>query len=209
MTGGTESGAASLRYAIDRDGLLDFHVGVVLLLVLGFGALGWKLMHNPGVFAALPAIFVAGSLGQLRKRYTYPRLGCPGYRPEAEVRFALVVLTATALLGLAVFALPLLFGTRLPGWFWRHSPAWLALAAAATSCLLAWWYRAFRYLGYGAVAVVAVGVGYALGLRTLLRLALPVAACGAVMTAAGAARLARFLRSHPRPAGSPGQGRVT
>jgi len=200
MTGRNEAGAErQLRHDIDQDGLLDLHTGIMLLLSAALGWLGWRLMRHPGIFTAIVPMFLPASLGQLRRRHTCPRLGCPDYRPEAEKRFALIILTALALLGVVVFALTALFRTSLPGWFWRNTPAWLALGAAALFCLLAWWYGARRYIGYAAVTAAVVVVGYGLGLRTLLKLALLLLGVGAVLSAAGTWCFVRFRRHHPRP----------
>lgn len=190
-----------IRRAVSRDGLLDIHIGSTLLLAFALGALGWRLMGNPGVFAALPAIFVPQSLQRLRRRQTYPRLGCEDYRGESERRFALLVLTVLALLGLIVFITAALVGRMMPSLFWSLVPVWLALGTAGLLGLLAWWYRATRYLWYGVTVLASVALGYLGAFRPLVKLALVVGVTGLVMVAFGATTSQRFRRSNPLPGG--------
>ena len=186
-----------LRAAIDQDGLLDLFVGVTMILTTGLAFAGWRGMRNPGVFAGitplLPALFFEAS----RKRYTYPRLGCPDYKPTKEIRFALIALTASSLLGLVVFLLTALAGIHVLRPLFEHAPVWAALLGAAVSVLLAWWYRSRRFLGYIAVSAIAVVAGYLINTHMLVRLGILVGTVGIAMTVVGAVLLHRFLRVFP------------
>lgn len=190
-----------LRQAVNQDGLLDVFAGAALLLTLGLAILGWLVMDNPGVSVGIAPLLPALLFEPARKKYTYPRLGCPDYRPTQEIRFALIALTVSAALGVVVFLLTALAGIRLLRPLFEHGPVWAALIGSALLLLLAWWYRSKRFLGYIAVSAVAVVAGYLLDAHMPVRLAILAGAMGVAMTGAGTVLFLRFLRALP-PAGS-------
>ncbi|MBN2465766.1 hypothetical protein JXD38_09140 [candidate division WOR-3 bacterium] len=191
----TADAEARLRTAINQDGLLDLFAGIALLLTTALAFAGWRVMGNPAVFAAIVPIFIPLYFEPTRKRLTYPRLGCPDYKPTREVRFATIVLTVFAVLGLVVFLLTALAGIRVLRPLFEHAPVWAALGGAGLLVLLSWWYRSRRFLFYIGVSALAVAAGYLLGSDMLVRLAILTGAVGLVMTFAGAILLHRFLRS--------------
>jgi small-conductance mechanosensitive channel len=186
-----------LGSAINRDGLLDLAVGLALVLGTGLGFLGWQLMRNPGVFAAFAPILAVTLLELARKRHTYPRLGCPGYEPEREKRFATIALAIAAGLGAVAFLVVYLAGGRVLAPLFERAPAVAALAGSGLAALLAWWYRSYRLLGYIPVAAAAAAAGWLLDANMLARMALLAATVGLAMTAVGAVTLARFLHAPP------------
>ena len=186
-----------LRSAINRDGLLDLFVGVVLILMTGLAFAGWRVMGNPAVFAAIVPIFFPLYFEPTRKRLTYTKLGCPDYKPMKEIRFATIALTVFAVLGLVVFLLTALTGIDILRPLFEHAPVWAALGGAGAMALLSWWYRSRRFLFYVVVSALAVAAGYLFGSNVLGRLAILTGAVGIVMTAAGAVLLRRFLHSLP------------
>jgi hypothetical protein len=194
----TVDGDERLRAAINRDGMLDLFVGVALLLTTGLAFVGWRVMGNPAVFAAIVPIFFPLYFEPTRKRLTYARLGCPDYRPTREIRFATAALTVFAVLGLVVFLLTALAGIDVLSPLFEHAPLWAALGGAGLMVLLSWWYRSRRFLLYIVVSALAVVAGYLVGSHMLVRLAILTGAVGFVMMVAGAILLGRFLHSFPR-----------
>jgi len=186
-----------LKTAINRDGLLDLFAGVVLILTTGLAFAGWRVMGNPAVFACIVPVFFPLYFEPTRKRLTYPRLGCPDYKPTREVRFATIALTACSMLGLVVFLLAALAGIDILRPLFEHAPVWAALGGAGTMVLLSWWYRSRRFLLYIAVAALAVAAGYLFGSNMLGRLAILTGVVGLVMAVVGAVLLRRFLHSRP------------
>jgi hypothetical protein len=193
----SDADAKELRSAINRDGLLDLFAGAALVLGAALAVAGWLLMRNPGVFTAIGPILLVLYFEPTRRRLTYPRLGCPGYEPVKEKRFAVVALAVLAVLGAVAFLAASLAGPRALAPMFEHAPAWAGLAGSALLVLLAWWYRSYRLLAYIAVAGAAVAAGYLLGANMLARMALLALAVGLAMTATGTALLARFLRTPP------------
>ncbi len=196
--GTTIDAEEKLRAAINRDGMLDLFAGVTLMLTTGLAFAGWRVMGNPAVFAAIVPIFFPLYFEPTRKRLTYPRLGCPGYKPTREIRFALVVLTALSLLGVVVLLLTALADINVLRPLFEHAPVWAALGGSGLLVSLTWWYRSPRFLLYVAIAAVAVAAGYLFASDMLVRLAVLAGAVGVVMTVTGALLLQRFLRCSPR-----------
>ncbi|MBN2537248.1 hypothetical protein JXB37_03115 [candidate division WOR-3 bacterium] len=188
-----------LRTAINRDGLLDLFGGLALVSTVALGFLGWQLMRNPGVFTAIGLVMLVLFFEPARRRLTYPRLGCPGYAPEREKRFATIALAIAAGLGAVAFLVVYLAGGRALAPLFERAPAVAALAGSAVLVLLAWWYRSYRLLGYILVAATALAAGWLLGAGTLARLAIVAGTVGVAMTLAGATLLARFLHAFPPP----------
>jgi len=185
---------APLRVAVDRDGLLDLAVGVSLLLALAMAYLGWRLMGNPAVFAAIFPVLLIQPFKQIRRKSTYSRLGCPDYRPTEDIRFFMILGTALALLGVVAMLLVSLrgIGAARPVMSW--APAWIPGIGFALLCLLGWWYRSTRYYLYAALLALSVAAAYLLRLSAPLKLAGIMAVAGVAMTAGGAFQLVRFLR---------------
>lgn len=191
-----------LRQAVNRDGLLDLFGGMSMVLGVGLAVMGWQLMRNPGVFTAIGPMLLVLWFEPTRRRQTYPRLGCPDYEPEKEKRFATVALAVLAMLGVVVFLLASLGGPRVMGTLFEYAPIWAGLAGTGTMVLLAWWYRAYRFLGYIAVAAAAFVSGYLLDVHMLVRLGILAGAVGLVMTVVGAVLFLRFLHAFPRVSGT-------
>jgi len=196
--GTTIDAEEKLRAAINQDGILDLSAGAVLMLMTALAFAGWRVTGNPAVFAAIVPIFLPLYFEPTRKRLTYPRLGCPDYKPARETRFALMALTALSLLGVVAFLLTALVDINVLRPLFEHAPVWAALGGAGLMVLLAWWYRSRRFLLYVAVSAVAVAAGYRFGSDMLVRLAVLAGAVGTVMTVVGALLLRRFLHSVPR-----------
>jgi hypothetical protein len=193
----TDADPRELRNAINRDGLLDLFGGLALVLTVGLAVMGWQLLRNPGVFTAIGPLFLVLYFEPTRKRFTYPRLGCPGYEPVTERRFATVALAVLAGLGAVVFLVVSLVGGRALAPLFEHAAAVAALAGSGLAALLAWWYRSYRLLGYVAVAAAAVTAGYLLDTNLLARMAFVAGAVGLAMTATGTTLFIRFLRTSP------------
>jgi hypothetical protein len=200
MTGDSTAvdGDERLRVAINRDGMLDLFAGAALVIMTMLALAGWRVMGNPAVFAAIVPIFIPLYFEPTRKRLTYPRLGCPDYKPTRETRFATIALSAFAVLGLVVFLLAGLAGLDVLRPLFEHAPVWAALGGSGLLVLLTWWYRSRRFLLYIAAAAVAIAAGYLFGSHMLVRMAILAGAVGVVMTAVGALQLGRFLRTSPR-----------
>lgn len=194
----TLEGEERLRAAINRDGLLDLFAGTTLVLMTGLAFAGWRVMGNPAVFASIVPIFFPMFFEPTRKRLTYPRLGCPDYRPTREIRFATIALTVFAALGLVVFLLTAMAGIDILRPLFEHAPVWAALGGAGLMVLFSWWYRSRRFLLYIAIAAMAAAAGYLFASDMLGRLAVLAAAVGVAMTITGALLLRRFLRSGPQ-----------
>lgn len=194
----TPKGEERLRAAINQDGLLDLFVGMTMILTTGLAFAGWRVMGNPAVFACIVPIFFPLYFEPTRKRLTYPRLGCPDYKPAREIRFAMMVLTALSLLGVVVFLLTALAGIDVLRPLFELAPVWAALGGAGLLVLLSWWYRSRRFLLYVAIAAMAAAAGYLFASDMLGRLAVLAAGVGVAMTITGALLLRRFLRSGPQ-----------
>jgi hypothetical protein len=197
-TGPTPEDEERLRSAINQDGMLDLFAGTTLVLMTGLAFAGWRVMGNPAVFAGIVPIFFPLYFEPTRKRLTYPRLGCPDYRPTREIRFATIALTVFAALGLVVFLLTAMAGIDILRPLFKHAPVWAALGGAGLLVLLSWWYRSRRFLLYIVVSALAVAAGYLLGSDMLVRLAILTGSVGFVMTVAGALLLRRFIHSFGR-----------
>ncbi len=85
---------------------------------------------EPGMFAGLSPLLLSFFFEPARRRWTYPRLSCPEYKPTKEIMFALVAMTISAVLGLVVFLLTALAGIDVVRPFFEHAPAWAALVGA-------------------------------------------------------------------------------
>jgi hypothetical protein len=188
-----------LRTAINQDGLLDLFAGVTLMLSAGLVVAGWKVTGNPAMFATVVPVFFPLFFEPTRRRLTYPRLGCPEYKPTREITFALIAMTISAVLGLVVFLLTALTGIDVVRPFFEHAPAWAALGGSGMMVLLSWWYRTRRFLLYIVVAAAAVAAGYLSGSNMLVRLTILGGAVGFAMTFVGTVLLRRSLHS-PAPA---------
>jgi hypothetical protein len=200
MTGAgtTLDAEEKLRAAINQDGMLDLFAGLALTMMTALAFAGFRVMGNPAVFAGIVPIFFPLYFEPTRKRLTYPRLGCPDYKPAREIRFALIVLTALSLLGAVVFLLTVLVDINVLRPLFEHAPVWAALGGAGLMVLLSWWYRSRRFLLYVAIAAAAVAAGYLFASDMLVRLAVLAGAVGVVMTITGTLLLRRFLHSSPR-----------
>lgn len=194
----TPKGEERLRAAINQDGLLDLFVGMTMILTTGLAFAGWRVMGNPAVFACIVPIFFPLYFEPTRKRLTYPRLGCPDYKPAREIRFAMMVLTALSLLGVVVFLLTALAGIDVLRPLFELAPVWAALGGSGVLVLLSWWFRSRRFLLYVAIAAMAAAAGYLFASDMLGRLAVLAAGVGVAMTITGALLLRRFLRSGPQ-----------
>jgi hypothetical protein len=183
-----------LRIAVDRDGLLDLTVGVSLLLALALAYLGWRLMGNPAVFAAILPVLLIQPFKQIRRKCTYARLRCPDYQPTDDIRFFLILGTALALLGVVAMLLVSLRGIGVARPVMSWAPAWIPGIGFALLCLLGWWYRSTRYFLYAMLLALSVAAAYLLRLPAPLKLASAAAVAGVAMTAGGSIQLVRFLR---------------
>jgi MFS superfamily sulfate permease-like transporter len=143
-------------------------------------------------------VFIPLYFEPTRKRLTYPRLGCPDYKPTREVRFALIVMTGFALLGMVVFLVTALASVHVLRPFFEHAPVWAVLGGSGLLVLLTWWYRSRRFPLYVVAAAVAVVAGYLFTSHMLVKLAVITGAVGVVMTITGVLLLRRFLRCSPQ-----------
>lgn len=170
------------------DGLLDLFLGVSLLLI----GVGWHL-DQIAIGSIAPALLVS-TWAPIRQRFVEPRSGYVelGARTQRKTRrglWAVLALGVVALgLGVALY-LQVRAGSS-PSTLIAGLPALLlALGAAVTGAVL----RIPR-LGLYALALAAAGVATGLiGLDPSPSMLVS----GLIITAAGALRFSRFLRTHP------------
>ena len=179
------------------DGLLDLIVG---LFVLAFGlSLGTSYGGLGGVWAAM----LISLWYPLRRSITEPRMGYVEFSKPRQARMRRSMTWMGLALGLSVLAgvgMWVVFAIQDPAFADALRPlgpipfgVMLGLLLAVGAKLLG----IARGYVYAALVLACVTGAHLLGLEDDLRLALIVS--GAVITSAGAWRLASFLRDNPRP----------
>jgi hypothetical protein len=181
---------ARLFEAYWQDGLLDLLAGVSVAVI----GIGW-LFNLVAVTAAVPAIAVV-TWPALRGRITAPRLGEVKFNAQ-RVSGLRAGLGGALVIGLAVtvlFVVLALEGGEPSRWEQWIAPAIPALLLSFLATLVAALLRLMRFLTYAAVlfagGLAAAMLGWEPGWSMVL--------AGALITAAGAMRLGRFLHEFPR-----------
>jgi hypothetical protein len=194
MVPDTESRA---RATIQQDGLFDAFLGFAMLVAAAFIYLDhFYGLRFVGIGGLLPLASIFG-IRELRKRYTFPRVGHAGLKAGSTQTRAMALVAVAVMSGTLMFLTIELAGIPIPQAAVRHLPLpivlgvtfWLVVAGLRTGFA-----RFFLYAGLGSVALAA---SYATGLETALVFIVPMALTGALMTAVGIAVLVRFVRVHP------------
>ena len=178
-----------------HDGLTDLYGGFILL------GLGLAMLTDQMWWLALMVIGMAALWA--RKRITYPRMGYVRFSPQREARtkrsriIASMVLTATMLLGVILFALVSTNG--LPQWL----DAWLAdyflvafaVMVGAIIAVGAFMVGVARFYAYAVLVFAAFVAAQFFDTSA----GLPVTITAGVVVLCGLAILIRFLRKYPLP----------
>ena len=178
-----------------HDGLTDLYGGFILL------GLGLAMLTDQMWWLALMVIGMAALWA--RKRITYPRMGYVKFSPQREARtkrsriIASMVLTATMLLGVILFALVSTNG--LPQWL----DAWLAdyflvafaVMVGAIIAVGAFMVGVTRFYAYAVLVFAAFAAAQLFDTSA----GLPVTIAAGVIVLCGLVMLMRFLRKYPLP----------
>ena len=178
-----------------HDGLTDLYGGFILL------GLGLAMLTDQMWWLALMVIGMAALWA--RKRITYPRMGYVKFSPQREARtkrsriIASMVLTATMLLGVILFAL--VWTNGLPQWL----DAWLAdyflvafaVMVGAIIAVGAFMVGVTRFYAYAVLVFAAFAAAQLFDTSA----GLPVTIAAGVIVLCGLAVLTRFLRKYPLP----------
>lgn len=173
------------------DGLLDLFAGLGVLLV-GIGWLGpW-----PALGGVAPALLIP-IWPLVRRRFVEPRSGFVAFGPQrgrAERR-SLVGLVG---LGLGTFAFAVIGYVASRGgdaWLPAVIPALPGVLIGLGGVVVGLTFQLRRMVTYGLLAAAVAGAFTLLGTEPGVYLVVT----GALISIAGAARLARFIREHPVP----------
>ena len=178
-----------------HDGLWDIYGGFILL------GLGLAMLTDQSWWLALMLLSMLALWA--RKRITYPRMGYVRFSPQREARtkrsriIASMVLTATMLLGVILFALVSTNG--LPQWL----DAWLAdyflvafaVMVGAIIAVGAFMVGVTRFYAYAVLVFAAFAAAQLFDTSA----GLPVTIAAGVIVLCGLAVLTRFLRKYPLP----------
>ena len=178
-----------------HDGLWDIYGGFILL------GLGLAMLTDQSWWLALMLLSMLALWA--RKRITYPRMGYVRFSPQREARtkrsriIASMVLTATMLLGVILFALVSTNG--LPQWL----DAWLAdyflvafaVMVGAIIAVGAFMVGVTRFYAYAVLVFAAFAAAQLFDTSA----GLPVTIAAGVIVLCGLVVLIRFLRKYPLP----------
>jgi hypothetical protein len=160
-----------------EDGINDLYLGMLLLL-MGAGLFAPEkdtLPTNHILLLATIGLLVCAGYFLAKRFITYPRIGMVKFGPRAKVRQkrATVLLSLSALVGLALFVI---FMLSASGGLGITAPDILYPVAWSVNCLLVFGLTGYFYIGFLAFAVPAT----------------PIVVIGAVL-------LIRFIRNYPLP----------
>jgi hypothetical protein len=183
--------------AVNQDGLLDAAVGFALLIVAVYIYLGrFHSVDVGGVGAILPMLVLFGLRG-LRARITYPRIGYANLQTRGVSLAMAILLLVLTLAGVGMFLLMELTSVRITPGHVHFLPLGLGVCVAAWALVMGIRTGYSRFYPYAALLVVALAVGYGLGLRTSLLFIIPMGLAGALMMLLGIVALVRFIRANP------------
>ena len=181
-----------------NDGIWDIYGGLILL---GFGL----TMLTGSVYLQLAFVTVAMVPLLLKRRIVISRLGLVKFSPQRQAKTkkslvaAMIVLTATALLGFVFFVLfatdsmPQWLHTWMQNYFLVFFGGMMAVLVAAAAFLVG----VKRFYAYAILIFIAFSIAAMLRMADLE--GVPVTVAGGLVLLSGIWILVRFLRDNPLP----------